>query len=252
MDFSASQSSPVELSVVVPVKNEAGNIAPLVAEIVSALEGAVPFEIIYVDDGSTDTSASTVVQLAAAEPRLRLIRHEASCGQSAAVRTGVLAARGSLIATLDGDGQNDPADLPAMLAAFRAAQNLPVAMIAGQRVKRRDTGVKRLSSKIANKVRRAILQDDTPDTGCGIKLFSRDSFLRLPYFDHMHRFLPALMKREGFRIAGQPVNHRERLSGRSKYGINNRLWVGIVDLAGVWWLMRRMRRPIVIPAGGAR
>jgi dolichol-phosphate mannosyltransferase len=235
----------ITLSVVVPIKNEADNIEPLIEEIAAALDGAVPYEIIYVDDGSSDGSGSIVSGLAARYPALRLITHAASCGQSAAVRTGVLAARGELIATLDGDGQNDPADLPKLLAAFRSAATGPLAMIAGQRVKRQDSTVKRLSSKIANRVRRAILKDDTPDTGCGIKLFSREAFLRLPYFDHMHRYLPALMKREGFAVGLQPVNHRLRLRGRSKYGINNRLWVGIVDLAGVWWLMRRSRRPMV-------
>ena len=235
-------SNEVELSVVVPVKNEAENIEPLVMEIAAALRGVVPYEILYVDDGSTDRSADVVAQLAARIPELRLIRHASSCGQSAAVRSGILAARGSLIATLDGDGQNDPADLPRLLGSYRAGPTgVPVAMIAGQRVKRQDSRVKLISSRIANRVRRKILNDDTPDTGCGIKLFSREAYLRLPYFDHMHRFLPALMKREGYSVGREAVNHRQRLRGTSKYGINNRLWVGIVDLAGVWWLMKRRR-----------
>jgi dolichol-phosphate mannosyltransferase len=238
-------SDEVELSVVVPVKNEAENIQPLIEEIAAALDGVAAYEIIYVDDGSTDGSGAIVTGLAAKYPNLRLITHRASCGQSAAVRTGVMAAKGMLVGTLDGDGQNDPADLPKLLRAIRQSSATvgSVAMIAGQRVKRQDSQVKRISSKIANKVRRSILRDDTPDTGCGIKMFNREAFLRLPYFDHMHRFLPALMKREGFAVGLEPVNHRLRLRGKSKYGINNRLWVGIVDLIGVWWLMRRMRRP---------
>jgi dolichol-phosphate mannosyltransferase len=228
----------VEVSVVVPVKNEAENIEPLVQEIVAALSGVAPYEIVYVDDGSTDGTVEQLRRQQLVVPELRVIRHAVSCGQSAAVRSGVLAANGRLIATLDGDGQNDPADLPQLYRALTGS----LAMIAGQRTKRRDSRVKLISSRIANKVRRAILNDDTPDTGCGIKLFTREAYLRLPYFDHMHRFLPALMKREGFAVGLEPVNHRERTRGKSKYGINNRLWVGMVDLAGVWWLMKRRRR----------
>jgi dolichol-phosphate mannosyltransferase len=237
-------AEPVIVSVVVPVKNEADNIAPLIAEIRAALNGGPAYEILYIDDGSTDATPAHLAQAAAGAPELRILTHAASCGQSAALRTGVTHARGRLIATLDGDGQNDPADLPRLIAAFlspASAKNL--GMIAGQRVKRRDTAVKRWSSRIANKVRAAMLGDDTPDTGCGLKVFSRDAFLQLPYFDHIHRFLPALMRREGFAVGLEPVNHRLRVHGRSKYGINNRLWVGIVDLFGVFWLQRRMRRP---------
>ena len=235
----------LELSVVVPVKNEAENIEPLVREIVAALTSVAPYEIVYVDDGSTDETAERLRALQATVPELRLIRHQASCGQSAAVRSGVLAAHGRLIATLDGDGQNDPADPPKLYAALTGSPTGSLAMIAGQRTRRRDSRVKLVSSRIANKVRRSILKDDTPDTGCGIKLFTREAYLRLPYFDHMHRFLPALMKREGFAIGLEPVNHRQRTRGTSKYGINNRLWVGIIDLVGVWWLMHRRRRTIV-------
>jgi dolichol-phosphate mannosyltransferase len=239
-------SEPVVVSVVVPVKNEADNIAPLIAEIRAALNGGPAYEILYIDDGSTDATPAHLAQAAAGAPELRILTHAASCGQSAALRTGVTQARGRVIATLDGDGQNDPADLPRLIAAFlNPASATNLGMIAGQRVKRRDTAVKRWSSRIANKVRAAMLGDDTPDTGCGLKVFSRDAFLLLPYFDHIHRFLPALMRREGFAVGLEPVNHRLRVHGRSKYGINNRLWVGIVDLFGVFWLQRRMRRPVL-------
>jgi dolichol-phosphate mannosyltransferase len=241
--------SDIALTVVVPVKNEAENVATLVAEIAAALRGEA-YEIIYVDDGSTDTTAAMVEALRPSVPQLRLVQHAASCGQSAALRTGVQLANGALIATLDGDGQNDPADLPHLLAELRA--NPGYAMVAGQRLKRQDSAAKRFSSRIANQVRAAVLQDDTPDTGCGIKLFRRAAFLSLPYFDHIHRFLPALMKREGLEVGLLSVNHRQRVHGRSKYGINNRLWVGLVDLAGVWWLMRRMRRPVIVPPNAAQ
>ncbi|GAB4174891.1 MAG: glycosyltransferase family 2 protein [Thalassobaculales bacterium] len=232
------------LSVVVPVRNEAENIAPLVAEIRAALAGVAPFEIIYVDDGSTDDTPARLSQAMAQAPELRVLRHDRSCGQSAAVLTGVRAARGRLIGTLDGDGQNDPADLPAMLARWRQA---PVAMIAGQRVRRQDTLAKRLASRAAFRLRALALGDATPDTGCGIKLFERAAFLDLPYFDHIHRFLPALMRREGHEVALQPVNHRARQRGRSNYGVLDRALVGLVDLIGVMWLLRRRRLPKVSP-----
>ncbi len=236
----------IVLSVIVPVKNEAENIAPLVSEIRAALTGGPAYEIVYVDDGSTD--ATLAMLDAVAGPDLRVLGHVQSCGQSAALRTGVRHARGMLIATLDGDGQNDPADLPRLVSTFLSpASAATLGMIAGQRVKRRDGAVKRWSSRIANRVRAGMLGDDTPDTGCGLKVFSREAFLMLPYFDHVHRFLPALMRREGFAVGLEPVNHRPRVHGRSKYGINNRLWVGIVDLFGVYWLQRRMRRPTLSP-----
>jgi dolichol-phosphate mannosyltransferase len=207
---------------------------------------------VYVDDGSTDATPERLRAAAAGFSDLRIVTHLASCGQSAALRTGVYAARGRVIATLDGDGQNDPADLPRLVGALLDPHAGDLAMIAGQRLKRRDGAAKRWSSRIANRVRAAILGDDTPDTGCGLKAFSREAFLRLPYFDHIHRFLPALMRREGFRIGLEPVNHRPRVHGRSKYGINNRLWVGIVDLFGVYWLQRRMRRPVLKDDTGAQ
>ncbi len=238
------------LSVVVPVRNEAENILPLVAEIEAAL-ARVPHEIVYVDDGSTDATPQRLTE-AARTYGVRWLRHRASCGQSAAVSTGVRAARGAWIATLDGDGQNDPADLPAALAAAHAAEldgGGPV-LIAGHRTKRRDSWVKRRSSRIANRVRAALLRDATPDTGCGLKVFRRVVFLSLPQFDHMHRFLPALVLRAGGRTLPFPVNHRPRTQGASNYGTLDRLAVGIVDLFGVWWLQRRGRRPVVDAQGG--
>jgi glycosyltransferase involved in cell wall biosynthesis len=237
----------MDLSVVIPVKDEAGNIAPLVAEIAAALDGRVAYEIIYVDDGSTDSTGAEIRRLQAGLPQLRLVRHATSCGQSAAIRSGVKAARGRWIATLDGDGQNDPADIPALwrLALDRAERTPdgPPLMIAGHRARRRDSWSKRQASRIANAVRRRLLHDDTPDTGCGLKLFPRALFLDLPFFDHMHRFLPALVLREGGVVRSVPVNHRPRQRGTSKYGVFDRLGVGIADLAGVMWLRRRGARP---------
>ena len=234
-----SAASP-QISVVVPVRDEADNIVPLVTEIAAALAGE-DFEIVYVDDGSRDDTPARLAAARASEPRLRTIRHRASAGQSAAILTGVAAARGTWIVTLDGDGQNDPADAPMLLARAREAD--APALVAGWRVARRDDGVKRVSAKIANAVRGWVLGDDTPDTGCGLKVFRRETLLALPRFDHMHRFLPALVRRAGGAVAIVPVNHRPRSAGRSKYGVLNRLWVGIVDMIGVMWLQRRRLRP---------
>jgi len=237
----------MDLSIVIPVKNEAGNIAPLVAEIGAALDpSGADYEIVYVDDGSSDATAAEVARLQAANPRLRLIRHAKSCGQSAAIRSGVKAARARWIATLDGDGQNDPADIPSLWQIAKAAPAAPPLLIAGQRARRQDRRSKRWASKIANSVRRAMLHDDTPDTGCGLKLFPRALFLDLPYFDHMHRFLPALVLREGGVVRSLPVNHRARERGTSKYGLWDRLWVGISDLFGVMWLRRRQSLPRLV------
>jgi len=230
------------LSVVVPVRNEAANIAPLVAEITAALVG-IPHEIIYVDDGSTDDTAAALTEAAAATPALRRLRHRIGCGQSAAIATGVRAARGTWIATLDGDGQNDPADIPRLFARGLAAGEQ--AMVAGHRTTRRDTWIKRATSRIANGVRSRLLRDATPDTGCGLKVFPRALFLELPWFDHMHRFLPALVLRQGGRVFSEPVGHRPRLLGRSNYGTFDRLAVSLLDLVGVAWLQRRGRRPEV-------
>jgi dolichol-phosphate mannosyltransferase len=228
------------LSVVVPVRNEAGNIAPLVAEIAAALQSRA-FEIVYVNDGSSDATEQELRALMAQHPWLRQIRHEKSCGQSAAICTGVAMARAPVVMTLDGDGQNDPAFLPKLIAVLEAGAPR-VGLIAGQRVGRKATGFKRLQSRIANGVRSAVLKDGTRDTGCGLKAFRRDLFLSLPYFDGLHRFLPALVRREGFDVGYVDVVDRPRRHGTSNYGFWDRLWIGIVDLFGVWWLIRRKKR----------
>jgi dolichol-phosphate mannosyltransferase len=239
-----SDAAAPRLSVVVPVRNEAGNIVPLIKEIARALEAFVPIEIIYVNDGSSDDTEVELRSLMKTHAFLRQIRHEVSCGQSAAIRSGVAAARATIVATLDGDGQNDPAFLPALVAALE--RNPTVGLVAGQRVGRKATGFKRLQSRIANAARKAILHDGTRDTGCGLKAFRREVFLALPYFDGLHRFLPALVRREGHRIAYVDVIDRPRLHGVSNYGLWDRLWVGILDVAGVWWLIRRRKRvPLV-------
>ena len=243
---SAGSIKGMDLSVVIPVKNEAGNIAPLVAEIAAALDGFVDYEIVYVDDGSGDATAGEIRHLQKSNPRLRLVRHARSCGQSAAIRSGVKAAHGVWIATLDGDGQNDPADIPVLWQIAQDALAVPPLLIAGQRTRRQDNWSKRRASRIANAVRRGLLHDDTPDTGCGLKLFRRALFLDLPYFDHMHRFLPALVLREGGVVRSVPVNHRPRQRGTSNYGVLDRLAVGITDLLGVIWLRRRNARPQLI------
>ncbi|WP_376099175.1 glycosyltransferase family 2 protein [Roseomonas sp. CCTCC AB2023176] len=235
------------LSVVIPLRNEAANIGPLLAEIAAAL-GPAPHEVLCVDDGSSDGTADAVQAAAAAAPAhgpVRLLRHAESCGQSAAVATGIRHARAAWIGTLDGDGQNDPADLPRLWDRARA-EGGPI-MVAGWRTTRRDTRIKRLSSRVANRVRSRLLGDATPDSGCGLKVFPRDLFLALPHFDHMHRFLPALVIRAGGRVVSEPVGHRPRMRGRSNYGTLDRLAVGLVDLLGVAWLQRRAKRPTLVP-----
>jgi dolichol-phosphate mannosyltransferase len=228
------------VSVVVPVRNEAGNITSLVSEIAAALRDR-SFEIIFVNDGSTDASEAELRSLMTERPWLRQIRHRDSCGQSAAVRTGVTTARAPTVVTLDGDGQNDPAFIPALIAALEKGAPR-IGLVAGQRIGRKVSGFKRMQSRIANAVRRIVLRDGTRDTGCGLKAFRRDVFLSLPYFDALHRFLPALVRREGFEIAYVDVVDRPRRHGASNYGLWDRLWVGILDLAGVWWLIRRRKR----------
>ena len=227
------------VSVVVPVKNEAGNIALLVAEIADALQGR-SFEIVYVNDGSEDATEAELLGLMAQWPCLRQIRHEKSYGQSAAVRTGVALARAPIVVTLDGDCQNDPAYIPQMIAKLESAPL--VGLVAAQRVGRKATISKKLQSRIANSVRRALLKDGTRDTGCGMKAFRRDLFLSLPYFDGIYCFLPALVRREGLDIGYVDIVDRPRRLGTSNYGMWNWLWVGVLDMAGVWWLIRRRQQ----------
>jgi glycosyltransferase involved in cell wall biosynthesis len=233
----------IEVSVVVPVMNEEDNVRSLAEEIVTALEGE-RFEVIFVDDFSRD---GTVDILKAAQQDfapLRCLKHDRNCGQSSAVRSGVLAAQGDLVCVLDGDGQNDPADLPALLAAFRdATASANLGMVGGVRQGRKDTAFKRFASKVANAVRQRLLRDECPDSGCGLKVFSRERYLLLPYFDHMHRFMAALMLRHGYAVSYVPVNHRARMHGQSKYGVFDRLWVSFSDLRGVMWLRKRCQLP---------
>jgi dolichol-phosphate mannosyltransferase len=235
-----SPDQAVAVSIVVPVRNEADNIAPLIEEITAALDGRWAYEIIYVNDGSTDATAERLAAAMKQRTNLRQLRHATSTGQSAAVRSGVRRARGAIVATLDGDGQNNPAFLPDLIATLEKGGER-VGLVAGQRVGRKDTGFKRLQSRVANAVRSAILHDGTRDTGCGLKAFRREVFLMMPYFDGLHRFLPALMRREGFEIAYVDVIDRPRHAGVSNYGFFDRLWIGILDLFGVWWLIRRKR-----------
>lgn len=237
---SSAAASILDVSIVVPVRNEQDNVAPLIAEIASALDGRWAYEIIYVNDGSTDATGERLADEMRKRNNLRQIRHAASSGQSAAVRTGVRAARGGIVATLDGDGQNNPAFLPDLIAAIERGGD-KIGLAAGQRVGRKDTGFKKFQSRVANGVRNGILRDGTRDTGCGLKALRRDVFLALPYFDGLHRFLPALVRREGFEIVYVDVIDRPRHSGVSNYGFFDRLWVGMMDLAGVWWLIRRKK-----------
>lgn len=240
VDLSSSDATAVAVSIIVPVRNEAGNVGPLIAEIASALDGRWNYEIIYVDDGSTDATAERLAEIMKRRENLRQIRHATSSGQSAAVRSGVRAARGAIVATLDGDGQNNPAFLPDLISAIQHGGDR-IGLVAGQRVGRKDTGFKKIQSRIANAVRSSILRDGTRDTGCGLKAFRREVFLMMPYFDGLHRFLPALVRREGYEIAYVDVIDRPRHSGVSNYGFFDRLWIGIMDLAGVWWLIRRKK-----------
>ena len=229
-----------EVSVVIPVCNEAENVIPLAREIHSALAGRHAFETIFVDDGSADGTAEAVRQArAGGMPEIRLLQHQRRSGQSTAIATGVRYARAPIIATLDGDGQNDPADLPRLLDVLFNTQSPRLKLVMGNRTTRRDTWLRRVSSRVANGVRGWILKDGTPDTGCGIKVFDRDVFMHMPRFNHMHRFMPALFQREGCEVLSLPVNHRQRTRGTSKYGLHNRLWAGIIDLFGVMWLIRR-------------
>ncbi|MES2293576.1 MAG: glycosyltransferase family 2 protein [Pseudomonadota bacterium] len=225
------------VSVVVPVKDEAGNVAALAREIAAALKAEPGHEIIFVDDGSTDGTAERLVALKSEIPNFRPLRHDRNLGQSRGIHTGIRAARGEIIVTLDGDGQNDPADIPALLAKLRADRGL--GMVSGVRVNRQDTASRRIASRLGNRFRNAMLGDGATDTGCGIKAFYREAFLDIPYFDHMHRYLIALVQRHGWKVAFVPVNHRPRLTGRSKYTNLGRTLVSIQDMLGVRWLQRR-------------
>ena len=240
----------LDLSVVVPVHNEEVNIFPLIEEIEKALSGVVEFEMVYVNDGSTDKTAEKLDEALAKFPRLKVVKHLKACGQSQAIITGVKFASAPFIATLDGDGQNDPADLPSLYKTLMEQENKEKTLMAGHRHKRKDTLSKRLTSKVANRVRKALLKDDTPDTGCGTKIFPREAFLEFPHFDHMHRFLPALMKRAGGKVISVHVNHRQRERGASKYGFWDRFLVSVLDIIGVFWLMRRAKNPSREIVGG--
>lgn len=226
-----------DISVVIPVYNEGANIRPLTSEVFAALAGRIHYELIFVDDGSVDDTPDEVERMIQQSPVVLLCRHSRNRGQSAAVRTGVQAARAQIVAVLDGDGQNDPVDILELYGQLVA--DLSLTMVIGERRHRKDSRLRRISSKIANAVRSRLLGDGIADTGCGIKVFYRDRYLSLPAFDHMHRFLPALMQRDGGNVIALPVNHRPRMHGLSKYGIGNRLWVGIMDLLGVRWLQKR-------------
>ncbi len=236
----------MDVSVIVPVHNEVDNVGPLLAEIRQALDGKLDYEVLFVDDGSSDGTADALASLQGGFKRLRILRHGNCCGQATAIHTGVRAARAEWIVTLDGDGQNDPADIPKMLAVIRDPDRPDsLHMVIGWRKNRQDTAFKRFSSKIANGVRSRLLGDSNPDTACGLKVFNREAFLQLPFFDHMHRFLAALFQRHGSLVQSIAVNHRQRQRGVSKYGLHNRLWVGIVDMFGVMWLQRRGKIPQV-------
>ncbi|MGZ8240678.1 MAG: glycosyltransferase family 2 protein [Methylobacter sp.] len=237
----------MRISIIVPVYNEADNIVSLIDEIVTAMSEAEEYEIIYVDDGSNDRTAAVLKQAQQQYKTLRVIQHQQSCGQSTAIYTGVKAAADyAYIATLDGDGQNDPADIPRLYNVLKQKSQTinNLFMVAGWRNKRHDSAWRLFCSKVANTVRASLLGDNTLDTGCGLKIFLRDKFLELPYFDHMHRFLPALILRAGGQVISEPVNHRPRFHGRSKYGTLDRLWAGIIDLVGVMWLQKRAKLAI--------
>ncbi|MBL4615162.1 MAG: glycosyltransferase family 2 protein [Magnetovibrio sp.] len=234
-----------EIAVVVPVHNEGENIRPLIEEISTALDGVAEYEIVYVNDGSHDDTAARLDEMAAEQPRLSIYKHGVACGQSAAVATGVKMARATFIATLDGDGQNDPADIPALFAKLKESTDPDFLLVAGWRAKRKDTEWKRFQSRLANTVRQKLLGDHTPDTGCGLKVFTREAFLDMPRFDHMHRYLPALMIRRGGDVVSVEVNHRNRERGISKYGMWDRLSVAVRDLMGVMWLTARGSKPNV-------
>jgi dolichol-phosphate mannosyltransferase len=245
---SGSAPQPPIVSLVIPAKDEAANLPLLLDEVAVALE-SIPYEVLVVDDGSVDDTWRLLVARAARDRRLRPLRHARGAGQSTSIWQAAQVATGTWLATIDGDGQNDPADIARLLAR---AQQGDVTLVAGHRAARRDDWLKRLSSRVANKVRSTVLGDETPDTGCGLKVIERRAFLALPYFDHMHRFLPALVRAQGGRCVSEPVGHRPRVAGESHYGVNDRLWAGLVDMLGVLWLRRRSRLPATLVEHGAR
>ena len=246
-DSNVLTKRPPSTSVVIAVKDEVHAIDRLVREIVGVMGAGADYEILVIDDGSTDGTAQALIDLRAREPRLSVLQHRRNHGQSAALRTGVRAAIGPLIVMLDGDGQNDPADIPRLLETYRhLSQGSNVRLVTGRRARRQDSAVKRVSSRIANAVRGWVLRDGSQDSGCGLKVVDREVFLRLPYFNHMHRFLPALVRREGFEVAAIDVNHRPRATGVSKYGTWDRLTEGVIDLAGVAWLQTRRASPEIV------
>jgi len=234
-----------DLSVVIPVQNEEENIRMLIDEVRQSLDGVLDYELIYVNDGSTDTTLEILEEYRSGFPLLRIYSHQTGAGQSTAVRTGIIHAQSPVIATLDGDGQNDPADIPALYQALIANADAGIVLVNGYRKERKDTFIKRISSRLANGIRGWLLDDDTPDTGCGLKVFSRIAYLEIPFFDHLHRFLPAMMINGGGKVMSVEVNHRERQLGSSHYGFFDRLWVGIFDLMGVIWLKSRTTHPVV-------
>jgi len=233
----------LEFSVVIPVYNEAGNIGTLIGETAAALDGRA-YEIIIVDDGSTDSTRTDLVSLKRDVPALRVISHSENAGQSRAIRTGAVAARGRIIGTLDGDGQNDPADLPELYRLLTTASaSDKLGLVIGRRKNRQDGAWKKIGSAIGNRVRQILLGDECEDSACGIKVMPRDVFLALPYFDHMHRYMPALIRAEGLSYVSHPVRHRKRTAGQSKYDNVGRAWVGLRDMRGVLWLAQRRRGP---------
>ena len=234
----------LDFSVVVPVHNEQDNVVPLLDEIVDAASPDSTFEVIFIDDLSQDRTREMLVAAKAGCPALRVLVHEQNCGQSSAILTGVTAAKGRLIVVLDGDGQNDPADIPKLLQRYgELERTMRIGMVSGRRVKRKDSFIKRVASQIGNRVRQWILRDKAVDVGCGLKVIARETYLALPYFDHMHRYMPTLLLRHGFQVDFVDVNHRPRLHGSSNYGVLDRLWVGLGDILGVVWLKRRCRLP---------
>ena len=237
-------------TVVAPMLNEAENVALMAREIAEACSPHGPFEAVFVNDGSTDATADLIAELRTEFPWLREVRHAKPCGQSAAVRSGVIAARAPIVCTIDGDGQNPPAEIPKLVSPFLQDPPPSLGLVAGQRVDRQDTASKKVASRFANGLRAWMLNDDTRDTGCGLKAFPREVFLALPFFDHVHRYLPALVKREGYEIALVDVSHRAREAGTSKYTNIGRALVGVHDLLGVWWLIRRRKLPTVTHRDG--